>query len=915
MTYVMASARHLQILIGDDSQDWSEFYTLFQVGYSQRDESGIIFTRGNLTLGMPQQPPDTMNTRSKLGRKRWFKGQKVIVNVRMSDGTLERHPCGYLYILKPPTSWSPGNQFMDIELGCELSLRNFKQPDEILLKKPEGAIDRTAAIGLALKKAGVKGSWVGTVPKYPIPFAITKDGTSNVELAGKVAYGGISMIAQNNQGQIISVNAAMLPKTPVFTMRVGSEEISYQPVNDCETPSEKVKFTGVQMVMKRREKESTTITREYGPASLIDSELGDGEILMKLITTTDRVDPQAPAARVTTREVLAPLHLVSAVAFEGQTGLGLESHSVTSYYYDLGAEGKLSRVEEQEQKLFPNACSQQFELLSEADQGGFLGRIDSRNAQTSYNYSINTGVIQSTSTLTREPVSAIAPDDEWITPAALAPSEAKLTTWTKVFQEEWKKEESVSVSLARLNPESQAEPKTKVALTTKSSEVTISNSGQAQPPATDYRPKLYEQEEKLVKATAQFKDYSNPNEPRTRTFSLDIGCAGPGQLSDLARLEGNTLIGRALGQEIQCAFREELCEHPEPLSQWNVLELEIAPQGERTNLVYFLADGIQYTHDTERGVVGCSGIHLAIQEGSWQPYGTAFVDPVYSSEEAEAPYESVFVDAESTEAITIESPILPPETLEIAAYFGLGLGLKFGRDQDIYPTVIESRFGLGFGCSFDVQSTEDALFGFGLGYSTTTTISEPTPIEVTLTYSSIDDTNGMFYAIGTNFGTTAWSNPITSGKVTASQSSYDSDPNTANPAALVSRVNTDAWSTDPYSSHGSVEFDFGAEILNVTAYTLRRENYYPELYPGSGGWAPRSWVIEVSKNAVSWTYVDFRSNQNMLMTPGYGVFNVTNPTTGYFRYIRIRQTNWNAETTAALALGEVEFYGKLLKSS
>lgn len=720
MRYVKASARKLQVLVGDDSQDWSECLELFQCGWSQRDDSGIIFTRGKLRLGSTRLPPGTMNTRSALGRQRWFKGQKIIINCTDENGGLNRHPVGFLYILKPPAPWSVGKQYLEIEVGCELSLRNFRQPDEILLQAPQAAVDRDAAIAKALRLAGVKGQYIGNISAYPVPFMITKEGTSNVELGGKLAYGGKKFLVQNNQGQIDAVDASMLLGNPLLTLHIGEgDEISYDPIDGGEFPSEKIKFTGVQGIYKYRKQGEVSTSIEYGPASMIDWELGDEEIAIRITTRTEGVDESGAVGRFSSERVEAPLGLVAPEAFPSSTEIGLDTETGTRYFYDSSNRNRLSQIEVVENRLFPAACPEQWAAMGEEDQERFLRfKVTSKHTITYYQYS-GDDVVKAITIYLSEPKGAIAKDEELLDPGTTILSELKTTNYHKIFEEEWRRSESLRQSGAKIKADigdliedAEARARLKMALMSKSNTVEVSNAGQCQPPATDRKPKQWTVEDKPINATATFSDYANPHEPRERTFNLDVGCAGPAQLSELAQLEGVILLGRALGQEIQIAFRDEFFTTPHPLPQINCYEPEFAPQGIRKNLVSFQADGIQFTHDSERGIIGLSGIWLATQEGDWHSHNAAVITPPeYSIAQMLPPYRSVILE-KSGNTVT---GIIEPELITRSGVFRLGVGFRAEMGPYSAPSILQGTYKLGLRMTSELLAPTSVGGGGGGG--------------------------------------------------------------------------------------------------------------------------------------------------------------------------------------------------------
>lgn len=179
--------------------------------------------------------------------------------------------------------------------------------------------------------------------------------------------------------------------------------------------------------------------------------------------------------------------------------------------------------------------------------------------------------------------------------------------------------------------------------------------------------------------------------------------------------------------------------------------------------------------------------------------------------------------------------------------------------------------------------------------------SGPPPID--LTYSSNGDTNGLFYYIGTDALSSGWVNPITSGAVISSASTYWPDSAYSTPSVTVDR----GASALPFHSGGGytdnwLMYDLGALIqMKVTDYTIlgRSDATLPML---------RVWNLEGSNDGSSWSVIDSRVDAQQEQNV-WGYYSVSGSTK--YRYLRIRSTGTQSGGDYSLCYGEIEFYGQL----
>jgi type II secretory pathway pseudopilin PulG len=169
-----------------------------------------------------------------------------------------------------------------------------------------------------------------------------------------------------------------------------------------------------------------------------------------------------------------------------------------------------------------------------------------------------------------------------------------------------------------------------------------------------------------------------------------------------------------------------------------------------------------------------------------------------------------------------------------------------------------------------------AVTGYG-GTSTSSAVALTmiTSSRVALLQSSFNDTNGLFYYLGTAGGTAAWSNPQVSGAVTLSTN------NLWNAALLTNRNLADTGSTPLYmaNSNAKVVLPTGTNLI-PTSVSLKYHN------PGSLD-ASRSWRLLGSNDDTNWNTVYSRAGagENDCTSSGciYSIPAV--PTVGYRYFV------------------------------
>jgi len=176
-----------------------------------------------------------------------------------------------------------------------------------------------------------------------------------------------------------------------------------------------------------------------------------------------------------------------------------------------------------------------------------------------------------------------------------------------------------------------------------------------------------------------------------------------------------------------------------------------------------------------------------------------------------------------------------------------------------------------------------------------------------LTYVANEDSNGLFYYLGTNKGASGWTNPVTAGQMSIVVRTLQF----GNPADLVDRT-TNQWYTSNVAN-SFVGIDIGLNrLLTLNSYTIRNRVESVEYL--------RTWNLEGSNNvagntiadyaAATWEAIDVRTGDSSLLAANaFGHFDANMNNKKRYRFFRLIQTGPNGSSNAYLCIAELEFYG------
>lgn len=125
MAYLNNGARLASLTIG--GVNYTSSLDEFVVSDSSANKNGIISTSGSISLRSYGESPQMED----YDRDNFKRGTIVLLDVTLPDGTVVRHPRGYLYIIS--TSYVPEEDALLVEVGCRLALAALSEDISAIL--------------------------------------------------------------------------------------------------------------------------------------------------------------------------------------------------------------------------------------------------------------------------------------------------------------------------------------------------------------------------------------------------------------------------------------------------------------------------------------------------------------------------------------------------------------------------------------------------------------------------------------------------------------------------------------------------------------------------------------------------------------------------------------------------------------
>lgn len=659
------SARNVRLLIG--GVDFTPCLISFQGSDSHLDQSGLITFTGQILLGKALGFTQSLDDRKSPGS--FCRGTAVTLDIADTNGQLTRHPRGTLRLLTP--KYDTEKQQQTLEVGDLITLLNFKEPTDPAKadNKSVSSQSSSSVIAKLLHEAGID-SFTGNLPDTLYNYPLNLSG-SYLQSVGKLLYANNKVGWIDNQERFRISQVLIESRSSLVSLIVGKNELWYRRLGGAESPCEKVKAVGTQMVTRLIELDNEVITEQYGSSVILDPK-SNNLIVINETKVTQSWDEERGKFTITS-ETKKPWGLIVSRVFwykfadvdadppqlppELFRSFIGEIKIEESDFEDVTSGGKLI----QKTTNFYTDKSQYLAEIEEARpetfiKGNFIGLNPTKQITETYTYT-SAEVLLKKVTETKELAVIIldGTNENWedydTIPEYFTISEQKYEQWTEIDKYTWQYETYTLKPLVRTEggmdikyPDSEDDNDgnatneriaQKLGLTYDSSEKRRSNSGQETPPAAERRPSTKRIEENPVAYTATFQDPCSGNfKQRQRTYNVDFlaGISIPNaqffisnessankQLEAIAKLEGNLLRGRWQGQEMAGAIPNSLLGGYEPLFGVNVVEYDGTAQN-------YLADGCSWVVTAQKALFSCDGIWVG-QSQSAIPVQGALAQP------------------------------------------------------------------------------------------------------------------------------------------------------------------------------------------------------------------------------------------------------------------------------------------------
>ena len=165
---------------------------------------------------------------------------------------------------------------------------------------------------------------------------------------------------------------------------------------------------------------------------------------------------------------------------------------------------------------------------------------------------------------------------------------------------------------------------------------------------------------------------------------------------------------------------------------------------------------------------------------------------------------------------------------------------------------------------------------------------------INLTFSASEDTNGLFYYLGTVGNIVPWANPTSRGLTIQASTAINGSVE-----SLVNRDESQFYTDNLPSSW--VSFNIGTKKLKCNYYSIRARN--------AANYYLRNWKLQGSNDGATWVDLDTQTNNTTLANASQWLSIPINNTAAY-SWFRILNYGLDSEGYNFLTLGEVELYGE-----
>jgi hypothetical protein len=624
---------------------------------------GLISFTGEIELHRPVGFESLDDRRN----PRWARGQEIILAVANKAGTLLPPPRGgKLYILE--SEYDLETRRLQIRTGDEFALKNNQQPKGDRSKICLGTnVSKTQIINNLLQAACIS-PLIDAVPgNLNAPSPRLLEG-SYLEQAGAIAASEGYFLYKDSLGQTRAKSVNISPPIAAQTVDLTTQAAIYKRMYG-QQPAQRLIVSGKYTLVEPTGDFTTTYSYELAPAATIGAE--GGNIIIRERWTTDRFNREAKTRTVETT-VKEPAALIDPVRYEGNFGRIYSEFQREKYQYETNApiaagsnsshceQGNQGRLLEYERRLQRTIIATIREVVESYDGaiGGILNLTDAEYEVIRYFYeplppddeidNETTEVIQQIlsngvrheRSLSR-PVGVILPEEysaggdfPYIFSLDLKPVELETNRWREMRPREWQHRKNVLQAIAIAKPdvleilrERNTNIDGKLGLVTTEDVLTISNNGNAQPPAADTYPPAFDTREIAVRGRAVLP-VDAPVDSCSREYRRDLSfeyLSGLNQaeiqdkVNKLALIWGVMFWGQYKGAQVTTDLGDEWFDYS-PLDRCDFVE----PEG----IASYLGDGFGFSLAGNRCAIDIDGVFLGFANNPATP---AVITPIYQT--------------------------------------------------------------------------------------------------------------------------------------------------------------------------------------------------------------------------------------------------------------------------------------------
>lgn len=552
---------------GSNPLDISSLVESFVVGDSSLDQSGLIKTTGTLVLKAKSLADIGESLSPRTNRKRWAKGNRLIIDIPNAAGTLIRHPRGRLRILKKPRVPTRSNPKLEIQVGCALSLLDYRSPPDDASGIPLGSpTNRDTIINSLASRAGCP-ALIDAVPGWPIDYPIFQLGGGWVEQMGHLAFAAGHILWIDNQERLRAKKIPLKAATADFTLFPGADYAYYDVLEADETPPDKIVCTAIA-------KSITPVTDPQTEWYVNRNPTEAGRVDFNGFGTSDRT---------VSKRVKQEKGEVFPEQYPGSTSLITRTRTVDTDSFDAAS------------KLLKSRTSLLYEPIGCTQPNAYPGNTDldlARKTVVGYTYEDEVTIRERTLIYEQQGV---------VNPANANLLTRRSLTLSRIEVRRWRESNGGWLLLSESINRKRGAPS--------SGGVSFSGNGNNQPPAPERMEEPSSEEETTLTAERRFPTQPGANyEERSRDFEVPTAISEE-QLSYCAEVIGTILHGRDAGIEFESAVSDDWLTDYEPLRIVDAVDED----GVKSR---YIADAVAFNLESAKFNVAAAGINLGVVQGS-----------------------------------------------------------------------------------------------------------------------------------------------------------------------------------------------------------------------------------------------------------------------------------------------------------